>query len=265
MENNDNKKAVHSFISSAPRSRIKNVIAVISGKGGVGKSFTSSYLAVLLKRKGFKVGILDADITGPSIPFAFSVNGPVYSDSDRYFYPIKSKTGIEIMSSNLLLNNPNDPLVWRGPMISTLIEQFYTEVIWDFDYLIIDLAPGTSDISLTVFQKIKLSLAVLVSTPQELVNMVVEKSAKMCSLLDVPLISLIENMSYVICPDCKRRIDIYGKREDDLAKKFNIPNLEEIPFDNDIATYIDSGRIEDLQKDYLKNTVETIISSTKDE
>lgn len=255
MEN----KAVHSFIDKPINSNIKHVVAVISGKGGVGKSFTSSYLAVKLKRLGYKVGILDADITGPSIPFAFNVKGPVYSDDQKYFYPIKSKTGIEIMSSNLLLDNPSDPLVWRGPMISTLIEQFYTEVIYDVDYLILDLAPGTSDISLTVFQKIKLDAAVLVSSPQELVSMVVEKSAKMCSMLDVPLLSLVENMAYVKCPDCSRRIDIYGKCDFSLAKEFKIPVIEEIPFDSNIASHMDKGDIESLESTYLDNTASEII------
>ena len=262
MENTERK---HSFLSTPERSNIKHVVAVISGKGGVGKSFTSSYLAVCLKRRGYKVGILDADITGPSIPFAFNVKGPVYSDDQKYFYPIKSKTGIEIMSSNLLIDDPRDPLVWRGPMISTLIEQFYTEVIYDVDYLILDLAPGTSDISLTVFQKINLDAAVLVTSPQDLVSMVVEKSAKMCSLLNVPLLSIVENMAYVICPDCKKRIDIYGKNSLDLAKLFKIPVKEEIPFDADIASCMDKGDIENLNKDYLKNTVESIIKATTDE
>ena len=259
-----NEERKHSFLSLNEKSTVKHVIAIISGKGGVGKSFTSSYLAVLLKRRGYKVGVLDADITGPSIPFAFSVKGPVYSDSQNYFYPIKSKTGIEIMSSNLLLNNSSDPLVWRGPMISQLIEQFYTEVVWDVDYLILDLAPGTSDISLTVFQKISLDAAILVTTPQDLVSLIVEKSAKMCSLLDVPLISLVENMSYVICPDCNKKIYIYGDKEETIDKQFNIPNLEKIPFDKEISSHMDKGAIEDLNSDYFKNTIDSIIKVTNE-
>ena len=242
--------------------RVSHCIVVMSGKGGVGKSFTSSYLAVLLSRKGYKVGILDADITGPSIPFAFNVKGPTYS-SGNIIEPIQSKTGIQIMSSNLLLDNPSDPIIWRGSMISTLIEQFYTEVKWDVDYLIIDLAPGTGDNSLTVFQKFRLDAAVLVTSPQSMVNMVVEKSAKMADMLSVPLLSLVENMAYVKCPHCNERIDIYGKSDSDIAKKHNIPVYDEIPFDGEIASAIDKGNIEDLHVDYLNATVDAIIKQTK--
>lgn len=246
-------------ISPCPKSRIGQAIAVISGKGGVGKSFTSSFLAVSLQRRGYKVGILDADVTGPSIPFAFNVQGPVNGDG-TYFYPIKSKTGIEIMSSNLLLAHPDDPIVWRGPMISTLLQQFYTEVIWDVDFLIIDMAPGTSDVSLTVFQQIKLADAVIVTSPQNLVSMVVEKSAQMAELLSVPLVSLVENMAYVKCPDCGKRIELFGSTHSDLAKKHGIPIFEEIPLDQDIAKHMDEGRVEELQGDYLKETVDAIIN-----
>ncbi|MFA6862003.1 MAG: P-loop NTPase [Bacilli bacterium] len=244
--------------SPSPYAHIGAAVAVLSGKGGVGKSFTASYLAVLLRRKGYKVGILDADITGPSIPFAFNVKGPVTSSSEKFFAPIKSKTGIEIMSSNLLLDDPNAPIVWRGPMIGTLCQQFYTEVNWDVDFLIIDMAPGTADVSLTVFQDIALSSAVLVSTPQNLVSMVVEKSAKMADMLSVPLISLVENMAYVKCPKCGERIDIYGKPDENLAKNHGIPHFEEIPFDAEIASHMDNGTIEDLKSDYLKETADSI-------
>ncbi len=245
----------------AKGSRVDHAVAVMSGKGGVGKSFTSSYLAVALQRKGYKVGILDADITGPSIPFSFHVSGPTYS-SDGIICPVKSKTGIEIMSSNLLLDNPEDPIVWRGSMISTLIEQFYSEVKWDVDYLIIDLAPGTGDISLTVFQKIKLSSAVLVTSPQSMVNMVVEKSAKMAEMLSVPLLSLVNNMAYVKCPHCSERIDIYGKMDSNLSKRHGIPVYDEIPFDKEISKAMDEGKIEDLHVSYLDSTVDAIIQNS---
>ena len=247
-----------------PLSRVKHAVAVLSGKGGVGKSFTSCYLAVRLARMGYKVGILDADITGPSVPFAFNVKGPVESDSQQYFYPIKSKTGIQIISSNLLLNNPEEPIVWRGPMIGTLCQQFYTDVVWDVDYLIIDMAPGTSDVSLTVFQNVALSSAVLVATPQNLVSLIVEKSAKMAEMLSVPLISLVENMAYVKCPDCGKRIDLYGKNDPLLASKHGIPHFEEIPFDEEIAAYMDKGCIEDLDVPYLKETAEAIVAACED-
>lgn len=243
-------------------SKISHCVAILSGKGGVGKSFTTSYLAVLLQRKGYKVGILDADITGPSIPTAFNVKGPIYG-SGKSFQPIKSKTGIEIMSSNLLLDNTDDPIVWRGAMISTLIEQFYVDVIWDCDFLLFDMPPGTGDIPLTVFQKVALSSAVVVSSPQSLVSHVVEKSASMAEMLSVPLVSLVNNMSYVKCPKCNERIDLYGKGSDALAIKHHIPVFEEIPFDSDIAKYMDEGKIEDLHVNYLENTLNEIIKTAK--
>ena len=247
-----------------PRAHVGHAVAVISGKGGVGKSFTSAYLAVKLQRMGYKVGILDADITGPSIPFAFHIAGPAYS-GDGLIDPVKTKTGIQVMSSNLLLDNPEDPIVWRGTLISTLIEQFYTEVRWDVDYLLIDMAPGTADISLTVFQKFALSSAVLVTSPQSLVSMVVEKSAKMADMLSVPLLSLVENMAYVKCPHCGERIDIYGKQDSTLGKRHGIPVFEEIPFDPEIASHMDSGSVEDLKADYLDATARAIVNAAKED
>ena len=244
------------------KAHVGHAVAILSGKGGVGKSFTSAYLAVLLRRKGYKVGILDADITGPSIPFAFNIKGPVVGDG-TYFYPIKTKTGIQVISSNLLLSDPDDPIVWRGPMISTLIEQFYSEVIWDVDYLIIDMAPGTSDVSLTVFQKFKLSDAVIVASPQSLVSMVVEKSAKMAELLSVPLLSLVENMAYVKCSNCGNKIELFGKSHPELAAKHGIPVFDQIPFDPQIADHMDKGDIESLDTDYLNATVDAILSYSK--
>ncbi|MFA6830093.1 MAG: P-loop NTPase [Bacilli bacterium] len=252
-------------ITPAPNSRIGAAVAVLSGKGGVGKSFTSAYLAVRLQRMGYKVGVLDADVTGPSIPFAFNVKGPVTSTSQDFFYPIKSKTGIEIMSSNLLLSHPDEPIVWRGPMIGTLCQQFYTDVVWDVDFLIIDMAPGTADVSLTVFQNVALSSAVLVATPQNLVSLIVEKSAKMADMLSVPMLSLVENMAYVKCPKCSERIDIYGKADPTLASKHGIPHFEEIPFDKQIAEYMDKGEIEDLDVPYLKETAESIVLASKNQ
>lgn len=268
MENknqNGEKKAPYLPKSSpAAGAHIGHVIAVRSGKGGVGKSFISSYLSVLLSRKGFKVGVRDCDITGPSIPFAFNRKGPVYG-ANGVFYPLKSKGGIEVRSSNLLLDSPEDPIVWRGSRISTLIEQFYAQVVWNVDFLILDLAPGTGDISLTVFQKILVDAAVVVATPQSLVSLIVEKSAKMADRLNVPLLSLVENRAYVKCPDCGKRIDIYGKQGNDaeLAKKHGIPVFDEIPFDSEIASFMDKGDIEDFKGDYLSSTVDAILNSLK--
>ncbi len=249
--------------SPCEKARVGHAIAVLSGKGGVGKSFTSCFLAVKLRRMGYKVGILDADITGPSVPYAFGVKGPVVGDN-AYFYPVKTKSGIEVMSSNLLLPHNDDPIVWRGPMLSTLIEQFYTEVVWDVDYLIIDMPPGTADVSLTIFQKIRLSSAVIVASPQGLVDMIVEKSAKMAEMLSVPLLSLVENMAYVRCPDCGRRIDIYGKGNREIAKKHGIPVFEEIPFDERISSSIDEAKIEDLEAEYLDRTAQAIVDTALD-
>lgn len=246
------------------KSVIKHIVAVLSGKGGVGKSFTSCYIATELKRRGYKVGILDADITGPSVPFAFNVKGPVYGGGS-YFEPIVSKTGIQIMSSNLLLDNPEDPIVWRGAMISTLIEQFYTDVVWDVDFLIIDMAPGTGDIALTVFQKFRLSSAVVVSSPQSLVTQVVEKSAKMAEMLSVPLLSLVENMAYVKCPHCNERIDLYGKADPTIAYRHGIPVFDEIPFDSEIPSHMDKGDIENLHVPYLNSTIDAIIKSATED
>lgn len=265
MDNNTNQNEKGPYIpktSPSSKAHIGHAVAVLSGKGGVGKSFTSSYLAVSLRRKGFKVGILDADLTGPSIPFAFHVKGPVIGEQGL-IYPVKSKTGIEIMSSNLLLDNPEDPLVWRGPMLAQLLEQFYAEVVWDVDYLIIDLAPGTADVSLTVFQKVKLSSAVLVSTPQSLVSLIVEKSAKMANMLNVPLLSLVENMAYVKCPHCGERIDVFGKVDPLFGKKHGIPVFDEVPFDESIAKAVDAGKIEELEVPYLKDTVNAIIKAAE--
>lgn len=265
---NQNQNKQQAFIpktNPSEKAHIGHVVAVLSGKGGVGKSFTSCYIATELRRRGYKVGILDADITGPSVPFAFGVQGPVYSN-ESLIMPIESKTGIQVMSSNLLLDHPDDPIIWRGAMISTLIEQFYTEVRWDVDYLIVDMAPGTGDIALTIFQKMKLSSAVLVTSPQGLVAQIVEKSAKMAEMLSVPLLSLVENMSYVKCPDCGKRIDLYGKSDHEIAKKHGIPVFDQIPFDGEIAKYMDKGDIENLHVDYLNQTVDAIIkNSTPDD
>lgn len=267
MENNNQEKKNTGFIPKTrpdERAHVGHVVAVLSGKGGVGKSFTSCYIATELRRRGYKVGILDADITGPSVPFAFGVQGPVYSN-ESLIMPIESKTGIQIMSSNLLLDHPDDPIVWRGAMISTLIEQFYAEVKWDVDYLIIDMAPGTGDIALTIFQKIKLSSAVIVTSPQGLVSQIVEKSAKMAEMFSVPLLSMVENMSYVKCPDCGKRIDLYGKNDGEIAKRHSIPVFDEIPFDSQIAKFVDAGDIESLHVDYLNQTVDAIIKNSTPE
>lgn len=266
VDENENKEVYIKRSLPNERSRISHAVAILSGKGGVGKSFTTSYLAVLLKRKGYKVAILDGDITGPSIPQAFNVKGPIYGKGTT-FEPAISKTGIQIMSSNLLLDNSDDPIVWRGQLISQMIEQFYTDVVYDCDYLLIDMAPGTSDVALTIFQKIKLSSAIIVTTPQDLVSHIVLKSIKMADLLQVPLLSLVCNMAYVKCLNCGEEIQLFGKTSDKLCKDNHIPYFDKVPFDSNIAAHMDKGSIEDLNTDYLSITRDAIIncSSIEDE
>ncbi|MDO4566016.1 MAG: Mrp/NBP35 family ATP-binding protein [Oscillospiraceae bacterium] len=228
-----------------PDTKIKKVIAVMSGKGGVGKSLVSSLLAVSLSRRGFKVGLLDADVTGPSIPRAFGVNERVRGDGHSLF-PVPSRTGIKLMSLNLLLENESDPVVWRGPIIAGTVLQFWTDVAWEeLDFLIIDMPPGTGDVPLTVFQSIPVDGIVAVETPQRLVSMIVDKAAKMASMLDIPLLALVENMSYIECPDCGRKIELFGKSavEEDAAR-YGVPATARLPIDEKLARACDEGAIE---------------------
>lgn len=226
-------------------SHIKKVIGVCSGKGGVGKSMVTTLLAVLLQRMGLKVGILDADITGPSIPRAFGVKEKA-SGTDTGIFPVRTKTGIDIMSLNLLLENDSDPVVWRGPVIAGAVGQFWTDVIWgEKDVLVIDMPPGTGDVMLTVLQSIPVDGLVLVSTPQELVGMIVEKAIKMAELMNVPVLGLVENMSYVECPGCHERVELFGKSHlAEIAQKYRIPLTAALPIDPKLAGGIDKGMIE---------------------
>lgn len=226
-------------------SHIKKVIGVCSGKGGVGKSMVTTLLAVLLQRMGLKVGILDADITGPSIPRAFGVKEKA-AGTDTGIFPVRTKTGIDIMSLNLLLENDSDPVVWRGPVIAGAVGQFWTDVIWgEKDVLVIDMPPGTGDVMLTVLQSIPVDGLVLVSTPQELVGMIVEKAIKMAELMNVPVLSLVENMSYVECPGCHEKVELFGKSHlAEIAQKYRIPLTAALPIDPKLAGGIDKGMIE---------------------
>lgn len=241
-------------------SRIKKVIGVCSGKGGVGKSLVTSLLAVLLQRQGLKVGILDADITGPSIPRAFGVKEKAMG-SDAGIFPVKTKTGIDVMSLNLLLENDSDPVVWRGPVIAGAVGQFWTDVIWgDKDILFIDMPPGTGDVMLTVFQTIPVDGVVLVSTPQELVEMIVEKALKMAEMMEIPVLGLTENMSYVSCPDCGTRVELFGKsRAEEIAARYNIPNVAKLPIDPKLAGGVDKGMIELFNGDWLNALADAIV------
>lgn len=226
-------------------SNIKKVIAVVSGKGGVGKSSVTSMLAVTMKRLGYRVAVLDADVTGPSIPKAFGVKGKVTGD-ELGVYPLKSKTGIEVMSVNLLLENDSDPVIWRGPILGNTVKQFWTDIIWgDVDFMFIDMPPGTGDIPLTVFQSLAIDGIVIVTSPQELVSMIVSKAVKMARMMDIPVIGLVENMSYFKCPDNGKEYRIFGESHiDDVAKEHDLKVIARLPIDPKISIACDKGMIE---------------------
>ncbi len=244
-------------------SNIKKVIGVVSGKGGVGKSFVSSILAVLAKRKGYKTAILDADITGPSIPKAFGLSERAQAVDEKFLKPVTTKTGIEVMSINLLLALDTDPVVWRGPVIAGAVKQFWTDVIWgDVDYMFVDMPPGTGDVPLTVFQSLPLDGIVVVASPQELVSMIVEKAVKMANLMNVPVLALVENMSYLECPDCKTRINVFGESHiEEIAKEYQIKTVAKLPVNPDFAKLSDRGLIENFEGDYLDCVLEKIINN----
>ncbi len=233
-------------------SSIKNVIAVASGKGGVGKSLVTSMLATLAQRKGLNSAVLDADITGPSIPKAFGITGNAVG-SEIGIIPSKSKTGIQIMSVNLLLKNETDPVVWRGPVIAGTVKQFWTDVIWnDVDFMFVDMPPGTGDVPLTVFQSLPVKGIIIVTSPQELVSMIVEKAVKMANLMNIPVLGLVENMSYFECPDCHKRHSIYGESHlEEIAAKYSIKNVARLPIDPDLAKVCDNGLVELFEGDWL--------------
>lgn len=241
------------------QSHIKKVIGVCSGKGGVGKSMVTSLLAVAMQRMGLKVGILDADITGPSIPREFGLKQKA-EGNDTGIFPVRTTTGIDVMSLNLLLPNDSDPVAWRGPIIAGAVTQFWTDVIWgDKDVLFIDMPPGTGDVMLTVCQSIPVDAAVLVSTPQELVGMIVEKSIKMVDMLNIPVIGLVENMSYIECPDCGKKIEVFGESHvDAIARQYGIPHTAALPIDRKLAASADKGMIELTNGDWLDEIANAI-------
>ena len=241
------------------QSHIKKVIGVCSGKGGVGKSMVTSLLAVTMQRMGLKVGILDADITGPSIPREFGLKQKA-EGNDTGIFPVRTTTGIDVMSLNLLLPNDSDPVAWRGPIIAGAVTQFWTDVIWgDKDVLFIDMPPGTGDVPLTVFQSIPLDGIVIVTSPQELVGMIVEKSIKMVDMLNIPVIGLVENMSYVQCPDCGKKIEVFGESHvDAIARQYGIPHTAALPIDRKLAASADKGMIELTNGDWLDEIANAI-------
>lgn len=240
-------------------SSVKKVIAVVSGKGGVGKSLVTSLLAVSMNRRGYNSAILDADITGPSIPKVFGVKEKADSDG-QFIYPQKTKTGIEIMSVNLLLPEESDPVVWRGPIIAGMVKQFWTDVVWnDVDFMFVDMPPGTGDVPLTVFQSLPLDGIVIVTSPQELVSMIVEKAVKMAKLMNVPIVGIVENMSYLQCPDCNKKINLYGESHiDEIAKEHNLKVLGKLPIDPNLAKNCDQGVIELFEGDWLESACDEL-------
>lgn len=240
-------------------SNIKKVIGVVSGKGGVGKSLTASMLAVIMQRRGFKTAILDADITGPSIPKLFGIRDKADSDSTG-IYPVSSTSGIKTMSVNLLLKNDDDPVIWRGPVIAGAVKQFWTDVIWgDVDYMFVDMPPGTGDVPLTVFQSLPVDGIIVVTSPQDLVSMIVSKAVKMADMMNIPVLGVIENYSYFKCPDCGTEVKIFGDSNiEKIVEKFGVEVLAKMPVDPNLASLCDKGLIELFETDCLEKAADKI-------
>lgn len=242
-----------------PFSDIKSVIAVMSGKGGVGKSTVTASMAVELARKGYQVGILDADVTGPSIPKMFGITGPADGDENGIF-PTLTKSGIKVMSLNLLVENEEDPVIWRGPVIANMVRQFWTDIMWgELDVLLVDMPPGTGDVPITVFQSLPVDGAVLVTSPQDLVRMIVKKAYHMAQKMDVPILGLVENYSYFQCPDCGNRHAVFGESNiDEVAEQMNLPVLGKLPIDVSVAKAADEGNFDDVENEQLAQGVKVI-------
>lgn len=251
------RKPADFLVPPNAHSNIKKVIAVVSGKGGVGKSMVTSSMAVLMNRKGNKTAILDADITGPSIPKAFGMKEKAYGNQ-LGMLPCKTKTGISVMSVNLLLDHDTDPVVWRGPVIAETVKQFWRDVVWgDVDYMFIDMPPGTGDVPLTVFQSIAIDGIIIVTSPQELVGMIVDKAVKMAEMMSVPILGIVENLSYFKCPDCGSVHQIFGESHiEEIAAKHNIPVVCKLPIDPAIAAKCDRGETEDFAGEWLDPMVD---------
>ncbi len=244
------------------RSTVKKVIAVVSGKGGVGKSTVTSMLAVAMARRGKRTAVLDADITGPSAPTAFGVTQCEGANEDG-LYPALSRSGIQVMSINLLLDNNTDPVVWRGPVIAGAVKQFWTDVIWeDVDYMFVDMPPGTGDVPLTVFQSLPVDGIVIVTSPQDLVGMIVSKAVKMANMMHIPVLGFVENYSYLECPDCGKKIEVFGKSHlDEVAKTFDLPVLAKLPIDPKVAEAFDNGLMETVPTDNLLGVIDKILDA----
>lgn len=254
------RKEPQSFLKPMNKnSNIKKVIGVVSGKGGVGKSLVSCLLAAKCQKAGLKVGVLDADITGPSVPKSFGITSRAMQD-ETGLLPTVTKTGVKMMSINLLLEDVNSPVVWRGPVISGVIEQFWTDVNWgELDYLFVDMPPGTGDVALTVFQSLPVDGIVIVTTPQDLVKMIVNKAFNMAKIMNVPVLGLVENMSYYQCPDCGKKHNIFGESQiDETVAELGVPVLAKLPIDPNVAKLVDEGRVEDVECPQLDEFVSAL-------
>ena len=242
------------------RSKIKKIIGVLSGKGGVGKSYVTSLLAAYLNRQGHKVGIMDADITGPSIPKAFGIKEKAYGE-EGLIYPLLSQGGIKIMSANCLLENDSDPIVWRGPLLGSLIKQFYEDVLWEeLDYLLIDMPPGTGDVALTIFQQLPVDDLIIITSPQDLVSLIVTKAIKMANMMNIKVLGVIENMAYLVCPDCGKKINVFGESHiEEFAKEMKFDVLARLPLNPDNTSLMDKGEVEKISLDEILPAVEAIV------
>ena len=241
-------------------SSVKRVIGVVSGKGGVGKSLVTAMLAVNMANRGYHAAVLDADITGPSIPKAFGISGRVYATEDGVI-PMRTVKGIDIISTNLILENASDPVVWRGPVIAGAVEQFWTETVWDnVDYMFVDMPPGTGDVPLTVFQSLPVDGIIVVTSPQDLVSMIVGKAVKMAKMMNIPVLGIVENYSYLACPDCGKHISVFGESHiDEVAAHYELPVLAKLPIDPKLAAAVDAGKIEDAKlPDELSGALKTV-------
>lgn len=243
-------------------SRVKKVIGIVSGKGGVGKSLVTSMMASATNKRGFNTAVLDADITGPSIPRMFGIKEHALGDGKNHIFPCKSSNGVDIMSINLLLESDTDPLVWRGPVIAGVVKQFWTEVVWkDIDYMYVDMPPGTGDVPLTVFQSLPVDGIIVVTSPQSLVSMVVAKAVRMAELMNIPILGIVENMSYFTCPDCGREIKVFGDSHvEEIATTYGIPLLARLPIDPAAAAACDSGKVESIDTAPIQPALDKILS-----
>ena len=253
------RKAESLLAALNPKSSVKKVIAVVSGQGGVGKSTVTSMLAVAMARKGKRVGVLDADITGPSAPTAFGVTECQGANEDG-LYPALTRGGIQVMSINLLLDNATDPVVWRGPVIAGAVKQFWTDVIWeDVDYMFVDMPPGTGDVPLTVFQSLPIDGIVIVTSPQDLVSMIVAKAVKMANMMHIPVLGFVENYAYLECPDCGKKINVFGESKlPQVAESFNLPILAQLPIDPKVAEAYDNGLMETVDTEAMLGVVTAV-------